>query len=81
MTITSIGRGLLSESFLVKKAKSHVILAIYTHMGTPREKGQGTKRRQLRHTPGALPDTRMEPNLYDHGKALFSNTEKGTIRQ
>ena len=50
-------------------------------MGTPPEKGQGTKRRQLRHTPGALPDTRMEPNLYDRGKALFFNTEKGTIRQ
>ena len=32
-------------------------------MGAPREKGQGTKRRQLRHTQGALLDTRMGAKL------------------
>ena len=40
-------------------------------MGSPWEKGQGTKLHQLRHTPGALSGTIMEPNLYDHGTVLF----------
>ena len=34
-------------------------------MGAPRKKGQGTKRRQLRLTQGALLDTRMGAKLYD----------------
>ena len=45
-------------------------------MGSPREEGQRTKGRQLRHTLGALLDTRMEPNLYDYGTVLFLSTRR-----
>ena len=44
-------------------------------MGLPWEKDQGTKR-QLRHTPGALPGTIMAPNVYDHGTVLFLSTRR-----
>ena len=45
-------------------------------MGSPREKGQGTKRRQLRHTHGALLDTRMGAKLYNYGTGLFLSTQE-----
>ena len=42
-------------------------------MGSPREKGHGTKQHHLRHTLGALPDTGMELILYDYGTLFEHN--------